>query len=83
MKVIEVLASCKQGLTRKQIAEKIKTASGGSLTKVIKELVNCDFVSETGIRTGILPTMITTFGIRHNAYSSIAQASLTMDDLFE
>ena len=44
MKVIEVLASCKQGLTRKQIAEKIKTASGGSLTKVIKELVNCDFV---------------------------------------
>ena len=83
MRVIEVLASCKQGLTRKQIAEKIKTASGGSLTKVIKELVNCDFVSETGIRTGILPTMITTFGIRHNAYSSIAQASLTMDDLFE
>lgn len=220
MKVIEALASCKQGLTRKQIAERIKTASGGSLTKVIKELVNCDFVrgyntrerkikqkdqiyqltdlytlfymqfchkattdehywtnmmgkplqntwyglslervcmlhiqqikkrlgidrihteyyswrsresvpaaqinliieradnltnvceikysqlsytitkeeesrirnriadfvSETGIRTGILPTMITTFGIRHNAYSSIAQASLTMDDLFE
>lgn len=220
MKVIEALASCKQGLTRKQIAERIKTASGGSLTKVIKELFNCDFVrgyntrerkikqkdqiyqltdlytlfymqfchkattdehywtnmmgkplqntwyglslervcmlhiqqikkrlgidrihteyyswrsresvpaaqidliieradnltnvceikysqlpytitkeeesrirnriadfvSETGIRTGILPTMITTFGIRHNAYSSIAQASLTMDDLFE
>lgn len=220
MKVIEALASCKQGLTRKQIAEKIKSTSGGSLTKVIKELVNCDFVrgyhtrerkikqkdqiyqltdlytlfymqfchkattdehywtnimgkpvqntwyglsfervcmlhipqikkklgidrihteyyswrsresepaaqidliieradnmtnvceikysqlpysitkeeesrirnriadfvSETGIRTGILPTMITTFGIRNNAYSSIAQVSLTMDDLFE
>ena len=219
-KVIEALASCKQGLTRKQIAEKIKSASGGSLTKVIKELVNCDFVrgyntrerkikqkdqiyqltdlytlfymqfchkattdehywtnimgkpvqntwyglsfericmlhipqiknklgidrihteyyswrsresesaaqidliieradnlanvceikysqlpysitkeeesrirnriadfvSETGIRTGVLPTMITTFGIRNNAYSSIAQVSLTMDDLFE
>lgn len=42
-----------------------------------------DFVGETGIRTGILPTMITTFGIRSNAYSSIAQACLTMDDLFE
>ena len=220
MKVIEALASCKQGLTRKQIAERIKTASGGSLTKVIRELVNCDFVrgyntrerkikqkdqiyqltdlytlfymqfchkattdghywtnmmgkpvqntwyglsfervcmlhipqikkklgidrihteyyswrsresipaaqidliieradnltnvceikysllpysitkdeessirnriadfvSETGIRTGILPTMITTFGIRNNAYASIAQASLTLDDLFE
>ena len=42
-----------------------------------------DFVGETGIRTGILPTMITSFGIRNNAYSSIAQTCLTMDDLFE
>ena len=220
MKVIEALASCKQGLTRKQISEKIKATSGGTLTKVIRELVNCDFVrgyntrerkikqkdqiyqlsdlytlfymqfchkattdehywtnmmgkplqntwyglsfervcmlhipqikkklgidhihteyyswrsresvpaaqidliieradnltnvceikysqlpysitkeedthirnriadfvSETNIRTGILFTMITTFGIRNNAYSSIAQASLTIDDLFQ
>ncbi|MGM9794931.1 MAG: ATP-binding protein [Candidatus Aphodosoma sp.] len=220
IKVIEVLASCKQGLTRKQISEKIKTTSGGTLTKVIKELVNCDFirgyntrerkikhkeqiyqltdlytlfymqfchkgttdehywsntmgtaiqntwyglsfericmlhipqikkklgidrihteyyswrsresepaaqidliieradkltnvceikysqlpysitkeeeklirnrisdfVSETNIRTGILTTMITTFGIRNNAHSSIVQASLTLDDLFD
>lgn len=44
MKVIEALASCRQGLTRKQIAEKIKSASGGTLTKTISELVNCDFV---------------------------------------
>ena len=42
-----------------------------------------DFVSETNIRTGILFTMITTFGMRNNAYSSIAQASLTIDDLFQ
>lgn len=220
MKVIEALASCKQGLTRKQISEKIKATSGGTLTKVIRELVNCDFVrgyntrerkikqkdqiyqlsdlytlfymqfchkattdehywtnmmgkplqntwyglsfervcmlhipqikkklgidhihteyyswrsresvpaaqidliieradnltnvceikysqlpysitkeedthirnriadfvSETNIRTGILFTMITTFGIRNNACSSIAQASLTIDDLFQ
>ncbi len=220
MKVIEALASCKQGLTRKQISEKIKATSGGTLTKVIRELVNCDFVrgyntrerkikqkdqiyqlsdlytlfymqfchkattdehywtnmmgkplqntwyglsfervcmlhipqikkklgidhihteyyswrsresvpaaqidliieradnltnvceikysqqpysitkeedtrirnriadfvSETNIRTGILFTMITTFGMRNNAYSSIAQASLTIDDLFQ
>ena len=220
MKVIEVLASCKQGLTRKQIAERLKTTSGGTLTKIIGELVNCDFVrgyntrervikqkdqiyqltdlytlfymqfchkattdehywtnimgkpvqntwyglsfervcmlhipqikktlgidrihteyyswrsresmpaaqidliidradnltnvceikysqlpysiskdeesrirnriadfvAETNIRSGILPTMITTFGIRSNAHSSIAQICLTMDDLFQ
>ena len=41
-----------------------------------------DFVGETGIRHGILPTLITTFGIRPNAYSAIAQVELTMDDLF-
>lgn len=35
------------------------------------------------ISTGILFTMITTFGMRNNAYSSIAQASLTIDDLFQ
>lgn len=44
MKVIEVLASCKHGLTRKEIAEKIKLPSGGTLSKVIRELVNCDFI---------------------------------------
>jgi len=43
----------------------------------------CDFVEETGVRHGILPTLITTFGIRPNAYSAIAQVQLTMDDLFD
>lgn len=42
-----------------------------------------DFVEETGVRHGILTTMITTFGIRPNAHSSVAQICLTMDDLFE
>lgn len=42
-----------------------------------------DFVAETNIRTGILPTMITTYGIRTNAHSSVAQVVLTMDDLFQ
>lgn len=44
MRVIEALASCKQGMTRKEIASKLKIQSGGTLTKVIKELINCDFV---------------------------------------
>ena len=42
-----------------------------------------DFVEETGVRHGILPTLITTFGIRPNAHSAIAQVQLTMDDLFD
>ena len=219
MRVIEALATCKQGMTRKNIADKLRLPSGGTLTKVLRELVNCDFVrgyntrerkikqkdqiyqltdlytlfymqfchpastdtaywthlmgkprqntwyglafericmlhipqikhslgidqihteyyswrskesvpaaqidllieradnlvnlceikysqapyaltkeedmrirnrmadfvSETGIRHGILTTLITTFGVRQNPYSSIAQAQLTMDDLF-
>lgn len=41
-----------------------------------------DFLEETGVRHGILPTLITTFGIRPTAHSSIAQVQLTMDDLF-
>ena len=50
MKVIEALASCKQGLTRKEIAEKLKLPSGGTLTKVIRELINCDFVRDYNTR---------------------------------
>ena len=41
-----------------------------------------DFVGETKIRHGVLTTIITTFGLRPNPYSSIAQVQLTMDDLF-
>lgn len=44
MRVIEVLASCRQGMTRKEITEKLKLKSGGTLTKVLSELINCDFV---------------------------------------
>lgn len=44
MKVIEALASCKQGLTRKEIVERLKLPSGGTLTKVLRELIDCDFV---------------------------------------
>lgn len=41
-----------------------------------------DFLTETGVRHGIIPTLVTTFGIRPNAYSAIAHAQVTMDDLF-
>lgn len=44
MRVIEALATCKQGMTRKEIADKLHLPSGGTLTKVLRELGNCDFV---------------------------------------
>ncbi len=50
MRVIEALASCRQGMTRKEIAEKLKLKSGGTLTKVLGELINCDFVRSYNTR---------------------------------
>lgn len=41
-----------------------------------------DFIAETGVRQGVIPTLITTFGVRENAYSALAQSQVTMDDLF-
>ncbi len=41
-----------------------------------------DFVAETGIKSGIIPTMITTFGVRLTQYAALAQVQITMDDLF-
>ncbi len=56
-----------------------------SLTKneYDKILNRCDgFVKETQSRKGVHITMITTFGLKENAYSSIAQNSVVLDDLF-
>ena len=41
-----------------------------------------DFVAETGIKSGIITTMITTFGVRLTQYAALAQVQITMDDLF-
>ena len=43
----------------------------------------CDaFLRETGVRCGVLPTWITSFGLKKNMYSSEIQYQATMDDLF-
>ena len=41
-----------------------------------------DFAEETGTKYAIFPTMITTYGIRKNAYSGYIQEEVTLDDLF-
>mgnify|MGYP003474061861 CR=1 FL=1 len=38
---------------------------------------------ETGTRKSLLLTLITTYGVKSNAYSGIVQAEILMDDLFE
>lgn len=41
-----------------------------------------DFVAETGTKYAIFPTLITTFGVRQNAYASLVQSEIVLDDLF-
>ena len=41
------------------------------------------FKSLTKTRKSIVPTMITTFGVKHNSYSGSIQQEVTLDDLFE
>lgn len=40
------------------------------------------FKSATKVRKAIVPTMITTFGVKPNMYSGIIQQEVTLDDLF-
>ena len=51
MNIITILAECKQGLTRKQIVEKLNKKSGGSISKLLEDLINCDFIRKYNIKT--------------------------------
>ena len=42
-----------------------------------------DFVFETNARYAVVPTMISTFGLKANNYSGGIQSQITMDDLFK
>ena len=44
LNVIFILSKVKQGLTREEIIEKAKSKSGGTLTKLLKELESCSFI---------------------------------------
>lgn len=44
LNIIEALSRTKEGLSRDQIAEKTKIKTGGRLTALLDDLVNCDFV---------------------------------------
>jgi AAA+ ATPase superfamily predicted ATPase len=40
------------------------------------------FLAETGTRSALHQTMITTYGLEHNAYRNNIQSEITLDDLF-
>lgn len=48
LKVIDLLANNHQGLTRKELAQKMKT--NGRLTEVLDDLLQCGFISRMGVR---------------------------------
>ena len=41
------------------------------------------FQKETGTNKSIILTLITTFGIKQNKHSDVAQSIIVLDDLFE
>lgn len=44
MNIISILSKNKKGLTRDEIGRKLHLQSGGTLTKLLRDLKNCDFV---------------------------------------
>ena len=42
-----------------------------------------DFVSETNTRYAVIPTLISTFGLKANQHSGGIQSQITLDDLFQ
>lgn len=52
-----------------------------SINRSIQNKIH-DFVSVTGTKAAIYPTLVTTYGIVPNAYSSNIQSVVTMNDLF-
>ena len=50
LRIIALLATQRQGLTREEIAGKLSRETGGYLTSLLDDLVNCDFLRHYNIR---------------------------------
>ena len=44
MRIVDVISKKNKGITRQEIATQAKVAASGTLTKALKNLVNCDFI---------------------------------------
>lgn len=50
MEIVQMLSERKSGMTRKEIADKLKTGNNGHLTELLNDLVNCDFIRQYNIK---------------------------------
>ena len=50
LQIVQLLAEHKQGLTRNEICEKLDKGTGGHLSKMLKNLENCDFIRKYNVR---------------------------------
>ena len=44
MRIVDVISKKNKGITRQEIATQAKVAASGTLTKALKNLINCDFI---------------------------------------
>lgn len=51
IEIIKVLAECKDGLCRDEIAKRTNIPSGGRLSDLLNDLIHCDFIRQYKIRT--------------------------------
>ena len=51
IEIIKALAECKQGLNRDEIAKRTNIPTGGRLSDLLNDLINCDFIRRYKIRT--------------------------------
>ena len=75
--IIQLLSQHKKGLTRNEISEKLDKETGGHLTKLLKNLENCDFIRKYNVREKKINSQngiyqLTDFYIHfYNAFNSI------------
>lgn len=50
MRIVETLAQKKQGMTRKELIEAMKSEKGGTLSEQLQNLVECDFIRKYMVR---------------------------------
>lgn len=85
-RIVEALGKNKQGLTRTELTKAIKTASSGTLSKALNNLVSCDIVHRYVTKINGKPKtndayyqLVDLFTLFHLTYSK----KLTTDDYWE
>lgn len=87
--IINLFGESNRGMTREEVVKWLGEVSSGDVSSCLEELADCGFLrrielfrSATGTRKGILPTLVTTFGLKRNANAAMITNVVTIDDLF-